>query len=794
MATTKGPRIRRALGRLALILLGILLLAAIAGWLVLRASLPVLEGERRLTGLEGEVTVERDGMGVPTIRAGSRADAARALGFLHGQERFFQMDLLRRQPAGELAELFGSGALESDRALRVHRFRHRAREVVAAATPAQRTILGAYAAGVNAGLEALGTRPFEYMLLRTKPKPWTAEDAVLVVYAMYLDLQDESGRKESSYGVLRETVPPALFSFLTSHGTTWDAPLDGSRVYLPPVPTAAEVDLRGRKAARLEPIEAEEEPHLGSNNFAVDGRVTSDGRAILAGDMHLGIAVPIIWYRASLIVPRPGGGTRQVTGVTLPGTPLVIAGSNGEVAWAFTNSYGDWSDLIVLDDLGGGRFRTAYGFSALETAEETIRSRDGSEEKVTVESTPWGPVVDRDRHGRRRALRWVAHDPRGVNLELMGMEQARTVDEAMEVANRAGMPAQNVLIADRTGRIAWTLAGAIPLRMAESDARLPLDATDPAKEWIGWVEPGAMPRIADPPGGRLWTANARPVGGEGLRMIGDGGFAIGARAAQIRDRLDQLERAREEDLLSIQLDDRAMYLSRWHQLFLSMLSDQAVAGHPARAELREELVRWGERASTGSVGYRVVRAWRARVEREIFEALTAPAKAAEARFRWQDLAQREHVAWTLASRRPPHLLPPGHESWDAFLLAAGDAVHAELTEKGKLADRTWGERNTSRFRHPLAGAIPLLGSFLEYPRRQLPGDWDMPRAQDPSNGASQRMVVSPGRESDGIFHMPGGQSGHPLSPHFNDAHEAWATGAATPFLPGATAHTLRLLP
>lgn len=797
-STTSSRRSRRILRLIVFTLVAlvlIVLIAAVGLWVQLRSSLPDLEGEQELTGLEQEVVIERDSLGVPTIRGGSRVDVARALGFLHGQERFFQMDLLRRQPAGELAELFGPRALASDRGLRVHRFRDRARAVVESEPEDQRALLLAYTAGVNEGLAALDARPFEYVLLRQTPEPWEPEDSVLVVYAMYLDLQDEKGSRDSSYGVLHETMPPEMFEFLASRGSEWDAAIDQTTLILPEIPSPDTFSIRAtdEESAGGE-IEGEHDAVPGSNNFAVGGRLTSDGRAILAGDMHLGISVPAIWYRASFIYPGEGG-PRRITGVTLPGAPVMIVGSNGHVAWAFTNSYGDWADLVVVEDLGDGRYMTPAGPRPYEVVEQRIRDSEGNVETIEVRETIWGPVIDEDHLGRPRALHWVAHDTRGVNQNLFDLEEAESVESAIRIANTIGAPAQNFVAVDRDGTIGWTIMGAIPRRVGDYDGRIPQSWADGTRGWDGWLEPEEYPRLIAPEDDTIWTANARVVGGEMLDVIGDGGYVLGARAFQIREGLLAKQPLDENDLLQIQLDDRAVFLQRWQELLLEILDEEALEGRPERATLRDLVKDWGGRAAPDSAGYRIVRAFRSFLEENVFEALTARAKEADERFRWGDLAQTEHALWSIVSERPPHLLDPEHESWEDQFLATVDETIAYFTEEGaELETQTWGRRNTSNFRHPLAGSVPFFGRYLQYSVEELPGDWNMPRAQGPGFGASQRMVVSPGREGEGIFHMPGGQSGHPLSPHFADGHEAWVKGEPTPFLPGATVNTLRLVP
>src|SRR5262245_10400028 len=251
-AGVAGPRPRRGLGRLiGRVLLGLLaaviVIAAAAGlwlWTSLRGSLPLLEGELPLAGLSAPVRIERDALGVPLIRGSGRLDVARATGFVHAQERFFQMDLLRRSAAGELAEIIGPAALERDRQVRVHRFRSVAARVAAAAPPDSRALAEAYAEGVNAGLAALRRPPFEYLALRARPVPWRPEDSALVLLAMFLQLHDDEGLRERTLGVMHETLPPPLFDFLAPRGTEWDAPLVGGPLDVAPLPGPQVVDLR----------------------------------------------------------------------------------------------------------------------------------------------------------------------------------------------------------------------------------------------------------------------------------------------------------------------------------------------------------------------------------------------------------------------------------------------------------------------------------------------------------------------------------------------------------------------
>jgi penicillin amidase len=778
----------------------------------LRASLPQIEGERILPGLGAPVRVERDALGVPVVRGASRLDVARATGFLHAQERFFQMDLTRRRAAGELAELVGAAALPADREVRVFRLRAVARRAVAALPPDERALLHAYAQGVAAGLAALGAPPPEYLLLRAAPSPWKDEDSLLCALAMFLTLQGELPGQESGLGLMHDLLPPALFEFLAPRGTEWDAPLEGEPVRQPAIPGPDVVDLRkaapraAARPARPVPVAWNEVPGdgelaYGSNNWAVSGSHTVGGGALLANDMHLGLNVPNTWYRASLVFPGVDG-ERRVTGVMLPGAGFVVVGSNGKVAWGFTNSQGDWADLVVLepDPRNPDAYLTPEGPRVFEHARETIRVKGGQDETLEVASTIWGPVVDKDHRGQKRALAWVPLREGGLNAALFRMESAGDLDEAQRIAPEAGIPHQNFVVADATGRIGWTIMGRIPRRKGY-DGRLPSSWADGSRRWDGWLPFAEHPRITDPPSGRIWTANSRVVDGEKLATVGYGGYDLGARQRQIRDDLMAIDKASEPDMLRIQLDDRAVFLARWQKLLLELLTPDVVVNNPLRREARGLVEAWGERAAVDSVGYRIVRAFRSRVSQDVLPPLVASCQQADERFDYlgrrpnQGVRQWEGPLWALVTARPPHLLDPRFASWEALLVASLDAVLADLTQGGAtLASRSWGERNTTLIRHPLSRAVPRLAGWLDMPHEPLPGDSHMPRVQHPSNGASERLAVSPGHEEQGYFHMPAGESGHPLSSHYGDGHAAWARGEPTPFLPGPAVHVLTLVP
>lgn len=779
--------VKRWLARLALLLLAAGLLVVISGWLFMRSSLPQLDGKHSLAGLGAAVSVQRDERGVVTVKASSSEDLARATGFVHAQERFFQMDLLRRSAAGEVAALVGAAAVEYDVSRRRHNLRAVAGNILETLPGNERHWLQAYAEGVNVGLAALNARPFEYGLLRTAPSRWLPEDSLLVIFAMYFDLHDEDACRERSLAALHAVFPAAFVDFLVPTGTPWDAPVSGDAFPLEAVPGTEVVDFRERDL-RPQGKAGEELLNAGSNNWAIDGTLSVTGAPIIANDMHLGLGVPNIWFRMRLELHSDNGFA--ATGATLPGLPAMVVGSNGHIAWGFTNSYGDWLDLVRLETAGcEDGYRTPAGCESFSRIVETIDVAHGENVQRELLRTRWGPVLGNEGE-TLYALRWTAHLPEATNLELYKLAHAKNVSEALHIAQCAGMPPQNFVVADADGNIAWTIVGRIPRRVGH-DGQLPLDSSQTEDVWQGWLSPEEYPVIVNPEHGRIWTANARVVDGEVLKRIGDGGYALGARAAQIRDRLFERQQFDEQDMLRLQLDDEARFLDRWHELLRELLDHDAIADVPARAEIAEELSKWQDHAAVDAVAYRFVRGFRNEVHARILDALTADAKAVYADFDVGRFSQSEGPVWQLIGEQPAHLLPAGYSSWRELLLHAVDSVHQEIGSP--LEQQGWGKRNLVQVRHPLGG-LPLIGLLLNAEPRSLPGDNHMPRVQGRSFGASERFAVSPGQESRGYFHMPGGQSGHPLSPFYLAGHADWEAGAATPFLPGETLHELKLLP
>ncbi|MGN6283348.1 penicillin acylase family protein [Frateuria sp.] len=793
----------------ALALVVLVLLAAVfaTGWYLLAGSRARLDGGLRVAALSAPVKIVRDANGSVTIDARSRADATFALGFVHAQERWFEMDLMRRVAAGELAELVGPAALDTDLDVRRHRLRAVAEAAYAAMTPEQKQVLDRYRDGVNAGLADLREKPWEYFLLGSEPRPWRSEDCLLVIGAMYLDLNGHGrNTRELDIARMRAALPAPLVDFLLSPDPDWEAPLTGTLSRPPVLPGAGVFDLRAQPApatpvasvaAALAP--ALEERHPGSNNFAVAGQLTDTGAAMLANDMHLGLRVPDIWFRARLRYPdaKAPGGIRDAVGVTLPGTPALVVGSNGQIAWGFTNSYGDWLDWVRVtrDPADPSRYKVPGGWATIEHHAERVHVKGAPDRVLDVQDTRWGPILAKDTDGTPLALAWIAQDPHAYNLGLMQLERAPSVAAALDLAPTLGMPPQNLLVADREGHIGWTLAGnAIPLRPFGSEPQQPADWSQAGTGWQGWAPPSRYPRVVDPSGGRLWTANNRTVDGPALDLLGNGGHDLGARAQQIRDDLRMHSVFTPGNLLDIQLDDRAVFLTPWQRLLQDTL---AGTPDPALKALRERTATWRNRAAPDSVDYRLVRAFRTEVHRLALAPFVATVKARYPDFAWPSgTGNAEAAVWSLLRDQPAWLLDPHYRNWNALLQDAARRVATELGgQPGGLAARTWGEVNPADIHHALSPALPhFLARFLDMPDTPLPGDANMPRVAAPGFGASERLAVSPGHEARGILEMPGGQSDNPLSPYYGAGHAEWVDGRPTPLLPGPARWTLTLSP
>jgi len=762
---------------------GAVVLAAVALAIALTASLPRREGEARVPRLSAPVTIELDAAATPRIRAETLEDAYRAQGFLHAQERFFQMDLSRRSAAGELAELVGPQALPLDRERRPFQFRKRARALAESLPPRHLAWLSAYVDGVNAGLADLAARPPEYWLLRARPEPWTIEDSLLVVYAFYTMLSNNEVY-ERPQAVLEATLPPDVYAFLTPSTARFDRPLfassdDPTGGYRPqPIPASAPA---GRAPALPRRVVLSPPAGAASNQWAVGAARGAGGVAIVANDPHLGLRLPNVFHRAELYF-----GERAVRGVGIPGVPGIVIGATNGLAWGLTVSNADQSDWVVIeiDRDDPNRYRVPGGTETFTVEREIIAVRGQDAVPLDVRLTRWGPVVARDGLGRPLALRATWLEPGGVDVDVLDLAFADTVREGLDVVTGWAGPSLNWMFADADGRIGWAVNGPLPIRTG-FDGSAPRSWASGAYAWNGFAEP---PRYEGGPDDVLFTANNRILPAEDAAGLGRV-WMPPYRAKRIAELLAADGRFDEAALAAMQLDTRVEAYDEIRRVALDVLDD---ARDPTVVAARAAIEAWGGRAEPADVGFRVLEVfYRALLER-LLVPLLAPALEADPAFvyRWPlaDEAMRR-----LLDERPAHLLPPGYADWQAYLEDVLVDALRELEQSNPGPDAPWGEVNRLAAAHPLAG-LPLVGRWLRLPDVPQAGAPLAVRVAEPRRGAVIRMVVAPARPEAGILQLAGGQSGHPLSRQFDDQWQAWHDGSPAPFLAGETVSAVTLAP
>jgi penicillin amidase len=784
------------LGSLCVFVIGLFAVAYFMLW----ASLPHVSGTKLLPGLSSTVTIERDALGIPTIRGKTRLDVARATGFTHAQDRFFQMDLLRRSAAGQLSELLGPKAIEIDKSRRIHGFRELVGVVYEQLPDEQRQLINAYAEGVNAGLQSLQARPFEYFLLSSKPTLWRPEDCLLIGYALFFDLQDSTGVYDLTRACLKESLPESVYAFFNKNGSFWEAPLDGSQTAMLPIPAPDHFAyLQGQPVGNDISMKEERTPQGGSNQWAISGKHTADGNPLVACDMHLRISVPNIWYRAAYLYQDENGKETSVYGVTLPGTPVMAVGSNRRIAWGYTNAYADTTDVVLIDvnPENPDEYQTPNGYIPFERISEVIKVRGQDPVVFDIVKTVWGPVLSQSFMGQPIALRWAAYEPDATNMGMYLMEKAGNVEEALRTIHSVKLPSLNFTVGDSQGNLGWSIVGYIPKRKG-FDGQLPVSFADGSKGWEGPLPPAEYPSMINPSSGILWTANNRTVGDPWIGVVGNGGYHNAVRAYQIRQKLSQVDKAKPADMLALQLDDNAWYLTRWAKLLQEVLKSRSAQLDTRKQELLEIIATWDGKGSVDSAGYRFTKSFREFTARKVLGRVLRPCYEKWAGFDYENFDFEEPL-WLIVSGKPAYLADPISGNWDDELLAVVDDVLAYQQKiaggpQVPLKEMTWGKLNVLDVRHPLSAALPYFSFLLDMPKDPISGDSHMPKVSRPKSGASQRMVVSPGHEEEGIFHCPCGQSGNPLSPHYRDAHTAWLKGEASPFLPGPAIDRLVLQP
>jgi len=746
--------VRRLLAGLGTLLL--LAAAAVAGlvWL----TLPGGDLSDSIAGLSAPVTAELDADGVPYIHAQTETDAAAALGYLHARDRLFQMDLMRRATAGELAELFGAQALPIDRLMRTLGLRPRSVADLAALPPEVRALLDAYARGVNAWIERTGRLAAPEFVAFGAPRPWTPVDSLLWGKTMALYLAG-NWRAERGRLILDSHFSPAEVDEL------WPAASGAGHPEAALAPSPLLRDAASKLAAALPEFPAPFTlPDSASNAWAVDGSHTASGAPLLAGDPHLGFGFPSVWYLARIETP-----SGVLVGATAPGVPFLVLGHNGHIAWSFTTTGADTQDLFEETPVGEAQYQTPDGPRPFTVREERIRVRGADDVVLTVRQTRHGPVISDLVAGKGPVLALAATELQPDDTAAAGLyalNHATDVAGAGQTAAKITSPVQNLMVADAK-TIGLFVTGRVPVRAAGDGARASAGA-DGAHDWTGFAAGELLPHYVAPPSGRLVNANDR-IAPPDFPVFLARDWYDDDRARRIRELLGASDRLAPADFVTMQTD----VLSLVARELLPLLHDVPAEGlgHAALALLAG----WDGRIVRDAPQPLIFNAWMRRFDDDLLDHIGVPHEARSAVAPWPQLLR--------------HALSPAGAHWCGgdcrpLLGQSLTAAMADLaTRYGQdPAAWRWGAAHQAAFAHPLLRLVPLLAD-LTTPRIAAPGDDDtVDRGGvgfggfDAVHGPEFRGVYDLKNLDASLFMMAPGQSGNPFSPLGRAFLERWRDG------------------
>lgn len=806
----------RWLRRILVGLAVVVVVVALAGVWLVRRSFPQIDGEVTVPGLDSTVTVTRDAEGIPHIEAETSHDLFMAQGYVHAQDRFWQMDVWRHIGAGRLSEMFGAGQVETDSFLRTLGFERVAEEEYARAPEEAREALDAYAQGVNAYLDerpggaalsleyaVLGFQSSEY-----RPEDWDPVDSLTWAHVMAWDLranlEEEIDRAIISGVVGRDRTEQLYPPYPTDHPVIVPS---GAHVRHPdPAPQVA-TDAAPALDEVADRIEAVDEvvgdvfEGIGSNSWVVDGSRTSSGSPILANDPHLGIQMPSIWYEIDLWCGETGPDCPyRVTGFSFPGTPGVVIGHNERIAWGVTNLGPDTMDLYIERTDGADRYEVDGTLRPMDVRTEVIEVAGGDDVEIEVRSTRHGPIIS-GRYGaldefdgagvglpddHEIALRWQALEPSTLLQSILRIDRSRSWDEFREGASSFDIAAQNLVYADVDGHIGYQATGEIPIRTA-GDGRYPVPGWTGEYEWDGFVPFEDLPSMLDPPSGVIVTAN-QPVVDDGYDAFIGIDHSYGYRAERITRLLEDSGPMTAHDMVSIQMDEHDGSAPTVVEAVLDLPAEGTVG------EIQDILRPWLESGaqmgadSPGAAVYAAV--WR-HLLADTFDDELPEGHGAGGGSRFFHVVDRL-------------LEYPGDEWWDDVgtdavetapdvVATAVRSAHAELTERlgEDPGGWRWADLHRASFENGTlgqSGIAPIEALFNRTAPSEVGGGssivnatgWVAPEGYGVIAVPSMRMVVDLGDLSRSVSINTTGQSGHAYHAHYFDMVKRWAEGGTHP--------------
>jgi penicillin amidase len=747
------------------------LVAVLGGgfYLYLLSALPQIDGRIVLAGPKAEIRIERDADGVPLITAQDDEDIAFGLGFVHAQERLFQMELQRRYGAGRLAEIFGPQAIVTDRQMRVLGLYRAAEAAIAFLSPEMNRALVAYAAGVNAFLASRrGALPPEFVLLGLAPEPWKPADSLVWGKMMAVQLSGNY-RGELLRARMAQTISASDLAFL-----------------FPEYPTGAPITLADMRPIyrrlALDPLYDAMPPVVGpnyaSNSWVVDGKHSVSGKPLLANDPHLSFAAPGVWYLARLKTPQ-----HEITGATAAGVPLVVIGHNERIAWGFTTTTSDVEDLFVekVDPTDSDRYLTPEGSAPFTSRQEGIFVRGAAPLEGTIRETRHGPVIS-------DALPPGTADP-GFVLALAAtftIAQDRSAEALWEINRaidwpgfRAALqkfvgPMQNIIYADVDGTIGFIAPGLVPIRR-NGQGWLPAPGWTGEYDWVGFIPFNALPSATNPRSGHFVSANNRIVP-DGYPYFLSRDWDLPNRAERIEALLAATPLQTPASSAVIQADTLSLMAQR-----LVPLMTRMVEANPATRDAIERLRLWDFRMDIEKIEPLLFTAWLREFSRSILFG-----RFGEAISDYWDLKPR--VMEAVLNERPDWCddpKRPGEENCAMRLAASLQAALAQLRRGygDDMAQWRWGRAHVAVFANLVFSRIPALRDWLGV-SIPTPGAYDTlnrgpstiredERPFEHRYGAGLRIITDLAAPQDSMMITTPGQSGNPVSAHYADLLHHW---------------------
>jgi len=760
-------------------------------YLLFRRPLPKNKESLDLTGLQATVEVIRDRWGVPHIYAETTHDLMFAQGFVHAQDRLWQMEFNRRLVAGGLSEILGPISLPLDRWMRIIGMRRVAEKEFPLLEESTQIILQSYANGVNARIRQ-GNFPIEFNLLRFRPEPWSVADTIswskMMSWTLSVNWEAEILRAQLAARIGPETTAELEMLDYSDSPVIIPPDIDFSGI-------GNEALIRAEQARRFTGPTA---PNgVGSNNWVISGKRTTTGMPLLANDMHLGLTVPSVWYENHLEAED-----FHLSGITFPGIPGVVAGHNQNVAWGFTNGFPDVQDLYMehlrrADD-GGVEYEFNGEWLDAQVVQEIIQVKGRKPVTEEVVITRHGPIINKlapDFTGEQPlSLRWTSLEPSNMLDSLCRMCKAQDCNDFLEALRSWSSPAQNTVFADTKGNIAYKLPGKIPIR-AKGDGRFPVPGWTGEYEWIGYIPFDELPYLFNPPQEYIVTANNRVVGKNYPYHLSYD-YCTGSRAQRITELINDKKKISIDDIRKMHFDQISIPAQKMADILGHIECDD-----PEMQIVIARMLSWKGNLSPDSPEASIYEVLAQRLIQRLLEnklgdlTIYYAGKGPTPILAESSIMAERSREWLERILESPHSqwfdLGKGESRDDVLRIVLRETIdHLKQTLGPGINDWTWGKLHTLVFSHPLGAVKPLEKLFNRGPY-PLGGDFDTVWATGSSRydltktsvvGPPFRFIADLNNLDNCLGLLAPGQSGQPSSPHYDDNIQSWFNGSYHPML------------